>query len=108
MQFTKRFYPSKFSGRNYYECYNNETKPSNYCFNKLTQYYEPCFSKCKTCEYQGDDEINNCTSCRNNYIFMPKGKETPKCVLKSQYYYYFIFNSYYCTEIINAQMMHLY
>ena len=39
---------------------------------------------------------------------MPKGKETPKCVLKSQYYYYFIFNSYYCTEIINAQMMHLY
>jgi hypothetical protein len=80
----------------------------NHQINKLTQYYEPCFSKCKTCEYQGDDEINNCTSCRNNYIFMPKGKETPKCVLKSQYYYYFIFNSYYCTEIINAQMMHLY
>ena len=29
---------------------------------------------------------------------MPEEKETTNCVLKCQYYYYFIFNSYYCTE----------
>ena len=82
----------------YYECYNNETKPPNYFFNKLTQYYEPCFSKCKTCECQGDDETNNCTSCRNNYIFMPEEKEITNYVFKCKYYYYFYFNRYYCAE----------
>ena len=94
----KGFYPSLALGMSYYECYNEETKPSNYFFNKITKYYEPCFSKCKTCAYQGNDEINNCTSCRNNYIFLPDEKDTTNCVLKCDYYYYILFNIYYCTD----------
>ena len=70
----EEYYPSLQSGQTYVECYNNQTKPHNFYFNKITQSYEPCYSKCKTCLYQGNEEINNCTLCKNNYIFRPDKK----------------------------------
>ena len=94
----KKYYPSKIVGEEIYvECYNNETKPSNYFFNKNTKYYEPCYSKCKSCEYPGNEDVNNCTVCKNNYIFRPDQIDSSNCVLKCKYYYYISFGVYYCT-----------
>ena len=90
--------PTLINGTKYYKCYNQETKPSNYYFNLEKQYYEPCYSKCKTCDFQGNEEINNCTSCKNNYIFKPDETNSTNCVLKCRFYYYFIFGQYFCTE----------
>ena len=94
----KGFFPSKINGINYYECYNEETKPINYFFNNNIKFYEPCYSYCKTCKNQGNDEKNNCTSCRNNYIFRPDEINSSNCVLKCQYYYYISFDQYFCSE----------
>ena len=93
-----KFYPSIAYGLNYLECFNEETKPTNYFFNQISEYYEPCHSNCKTCLYQGNGEINNCTSCKNNYIFRPDKKDTSNCVIKCEYYYYVLFNNYFCTN----------
>ena len=92
------FYPSIEIGTDYLECFNEETKPINYYFNSEIEYYEPCYSYCKTCDYKGNDEINNCTLCKTNYIFRPDKNNSTNCVLKCQYYYYINFDQYFCTE----------
>ena len=94
----KEYYPSIVKGEVYVECYNQETKPSNYFFNKITKYYESCYRKCKTCENQGNEQINNCTLCKNNYIFRPDQINSSNCVIKCNYYYYISFGEYFCTE----------
>ena len=94
----EKYYPSIIIGYDFVECYNEETKPINYFFNKKNKYYEPCYSNCKTCNYLGNDEINNCTSCKHNYIFRPDKIKTSNCVVKCQYYYYISFDQYFCTD----------
>ena len=97
----KEYYPTLpifVNGRNYYECYNEETKPSNYYFNRDTKYYEPCYSNCKTCNYKGNDDINNCTLCKNGYRFRPDEINSTNCVIICSYYYYISFGQYFCTE----------
>ena len=96
----EKYYPIINSGDGYYECYNEEkAKSSGYFLNKKTEYYEPCFSRCKTCNYQGDNKQNNCTSCKNGFRFRPDKKNSTNCVVKCDYYYYInIFNQYFCTE----------
>ena len=98
----EKYFPSVVTGYdNYFECYNEDTKPLNYFFNKLTEFYEPCYPNCKTCNFQGNDDINNCTSCKNNYIFRPDEINSTNCVNKCQYYYYIYYDNYYCT--VNIQ-----
>ena len=95
----KGYYPSIVFGEDkYVECYNNDTKPTNYYFNNDTKYYEPCFSICKTCNYQGNEDVNNCTSCKTNYIFRPDEKNSTNCVIKCKHYFYILFGRYFCTE----------
>ena len=81
------------------KCYNNKTKPENFYLNKETNLYEMCYKNCKTCNINGNDEENNCTSCVSNYIFTPDINNTVNCVPQCKYYYYFnFFNIYSCTE----------
>ena len=94
----EKYFPSNIIGYDFVECYNEETKPINYFFNNFTQYYEPCYRNCKTCNFKGNDEKNNCTSCKNNYIFRPEEINSSNCVLKCQYYYFINFEQYFCTE----------
>ena len=96
----EKYYPIINSGDGYYECYNEEqAKSSGYYLNKETEYYDPCFSRCKTCNYKGDNKQNNCTSCKNGFRFRPDEKNSTNCVIKCDYYYYInIFNQYICTE----------
>ena len=73
----------------YKECVNNKTKPTNFYFNKNTKYYEICHENCATCEYGGDGNVNNCTSCETTHIFKPDIISTTNCVKKCDYYYYY-------------------
>ena len=97
---TEKYYyptlPIKINGIDYYECYNQETVPSEYYLDNYI--YKPCFSRCKTCNYQGNEEVNNCTSCKINYIFRPDEENSTNCVTKCPYYYYILFDQYLCTE----------
>ena len=40
-------------------------------YNKIEEYYEPCYKTCASCEYGGDGNNNNCTSCDIDHIFDP-------------------------------------
>ena len=83
---------------NIFECYNNDTKQINFYFNKYKQQYEPCFETCNTCDYGGNEEINNCTSCDIDGIFKPEINGTTNCVKKCKYkYYYTSYGQYKCT-----------
>ena len=83
----------------YKECFNEDTKLINYYFNKEKRRYEPCYETCNTCNYRGNEEINNCTSCDYNGIFRPETNGTTNCVKKCKYKYYFTsYGQYKCTE----------
>ena len=73
-------------------CYNEKTKPKSFYLNKQRKQYEMCHRNCLTCNYNGNENENNCTSCVNGYIFTPDINSTVNCVQKCQYLYYF--NSY--------------
>jgi len=95
----KHYYPTvpiEMNGINYYECYNQDTMPSGYYLDNYI--YKPCFSRCKTCNYEGNEDINNCTSCKKNYIFRPDEVNSTNCVIKCPYYYYVLFDQYSCTD----------
>ena len=95
----KHYYPTfpiELNGKDYYECYNQETVPSEYYLDNYI--YKPCFSRCKTCNYKGNADVNNCTSCKKNYIFRPDEENSTNCVAKCPYYYYILFDQYLCTE----------
>ena len=56
-----------------------------------------CYKNCKSCNYYGNEEENNCTSCINNYFFLPENN-TKNCFPKCSFYYYFSqYNIYSCT-----------
>ena len=55
----------------YIECYNISSKAINFYLNKIEEYYEPCYKTCASCEYGGDGNNNNCTSCDIDHIFDP-------------------------------------
>ena len=98
------YYPVNFKGYNLYpngfnECFNNKTKLINFYFNEEKKHYEPCFETCNTCNYGGNEEINNCTSCDIDSIFRPEIHNTTNCVKKCKYrYYYMSYGQYKCTE----------
>ena len=31
--------------------------------------YKPCFNSCKTCEIEGNEELNNCIECKNEFLY---------------------------------------
>ena len=83
----------------YIDCVNNETKPSNYYFNKELKNYSPCFETCATCDYGGDEKENNCTSCSIDLIQRPEFNDSTNCVVKcNHYYYYTSYGQYKCSN----------
>jgi len=83
----------------YIECVNDLTKPENFFFHKDNEDYEICYDVCATCNYKGDGNENNCTSCEDNFILKPDIENSTNCVPKYTYYYYYTnYNQYKCTE----------
>ena len=100
----KGYYPLK-SGESIYEkeCYNMETKPSNFYLNEKYKYFEVCYESCKTCIYNGNEKENNCTSCIDNFIFEPSILNTTNCMPKCNFYHYYTyFGLYLCTNIFQC------
>ena len=87
------------SNNNYVDCVNNETKPSNYYFNKELENYSPCFETCATCDYGGNGIEHNCTSCDFDLIKRPEDIYSKNCVVKCSYYYYYTsYGQYKCSN----------
>ena len=81
------------------ECYNSDTKPNNFYFDNSEQKYKQCYETCKTCNEGGNEIINNCLECENNYIKKPDDPSTTNCVINCQYmYYYDSYGQYKCTN----------
>ena len=91
---------SKKAGNSeYIDCVNNDTKPSNFYFNKEEKDFRICYETCATCDYGGNGNEHNCTSCEANYIIMPDIPNSTHCVFKCLYFYYYTsYNQYKCTE----------
>ena len=87
------------SNNDYFDCYNETTKPGNFFFNKVTHFYEPCYRSCATCEYGGDGNQNNCTSCDYDYMKEPEVNNTSNCVVLCKNYYYITsYNQFKCSS----------
>jgi len=87
------------SNDKYVDCVNNETKPSNYYFNKELNNYSPCFETCATCDYGGNGIEHNCTSCDIDLIKKPEFNSSKNCVTKCSYYYYYTsYGQYKCSN----------
>ena len=81
------------------ECYNSDTKPNNFYFDNSEQIYKQCYKTCKTCNEGGNEIINNCLECENNYIKKPDDPDTTNCVINCKYmYYYNSYGQYKCTN----------
>ena len=92
-------YGSLSEGDSYIDCVNNDTKPAGFYFNEKNKYYELCYYSCASCEYGGNINENNCTSCETNYIVNQKMENSMNCVVKCAYYYYYnIYEKYKCTS----------
>jgi len=92
-------YGSLSEGDSYIDCVNNDTKPEGFYFNEKNKYYELCYYSCASCEYGGNINENNCTSCETNYIANQKMDNSINCVVKCAYYYYYnIYEKYKCTS----------
>ena len=60
--------------------------------------YKKCYSSCKTCNGEGNDNEHNCINCISNYIFLNETGKEKNCYKKCDYYYYFEINgNYICT-----------
>ena len=99
----KGYYPLNFEDnllfKNYFECYNKQAKPQGVYFDEQALSYKLCYSSCKTCNYGGDGNENNCTSCKNNQILKPDIiPNSTNCVAQCPYFYYYKGDKYRCTD----------
>ena len=89
----------KIGNTQYIDCVNNDTKPSNFYFNKEQKDFRICYETCATCDFGGNGNEHNCTSCESNYIKMPDVPNSTHCVFDCVYFYYYNFyHQYKCTE----------
>ena len=87
------------------ECINQEVKecfdrtPEGYYLDINNKTYKKCFTNCKFCFGEGNDEFNNCKKCIDNYIFIKEKSYKTNCFKKCDKYYYFDENNEYkCIE----------
>ena len=81
----------------YINCYDKSTKYQGFYFDEKNEVFKLCHSNCKTCDYGGDGNENNCTSCKNNQILKPDIPNSTNCVTKCDFFYYYQGEKYKCT-----------
>ena len=98
------YYPLTATGNNdrnvYLDCYDESTKPQGFYLDKQDKEYKLCYSNCKTCDFGGDANENNCTSCKGNLIPRPdtsNSSNSTNCVVQCTHFYYYQGDQYKCT-----------
>ena len=77
---------------------NNDTKPLNFYFNEESKDYRACYFLCASCNFEGDENENNCTLCEKEFIFNPDSIYLSNCIKKCEYFYYYNDSKYTCTS----------
>ena len=98
------YYPLTATGNNdrniYLDCYDESTKPQGFYLDKQDKEYKLCYSNCKTCDFGGNGNENNCTSCKGNLIPRPdtsNSSNSTNCVVQCTHFYYYQGDQYKCT-----------
>ena len=100
-----------YNGTGYYPFYNQTILNSDTftdCYKELEGYfldydnaYKPCFNTCKTCSNKGNETINNCIECKDNYQLLKDSKNNVNNCYEEcdeNYYYFDSLNKYKCTD----------
>ena len=102
----KNYYPlntmEAIKENEYFDCFNEITKPQGFYFDEINQDYKLCYFNCKTCDFGGDGNNNNCTSCKNDLILKPDIPNSSNCVVRCTFFYYYQGNQYKCTNNENC------
>ena len=79
-------------------CYNNI--PEGFYFDDSDGSYKNCYKNCKKCEGPGNENNNNCTECKFDFIFLNDSRFLMNCYKNCNYYFYYqeLSNEYLCTE----------
>ena len=81
----------------YYNCHKKtESILNNFYYNQTLDQYRPCYKLCKTCSQEGNAEIHNCITCKNDYTLKPYGSPKNNCVIKCEYYLINAYEQYRC------------
>ena len=79
------------------KCYDKT--PEGYYLDINNKIYKKCFKNCKYCYGEGDETINNCKECNDNFTFINDSIYKNNCYQKCNHYYYFDeSNNFQCTE----------
>ena len=60
-----------------------------------------CYSTCKNCFTNGDENDNNCSACIENYKFMEESLNKNNCFEECPFYYFDTLNSFHCIKNIS-------
>ena len=78
-------------------CFNSI--PKGYYLDLTDEIYKQCFENCDYCNGPGNETINNCVKCKNNFIFLNDSLYESNCYEHCIYFYYFDeSNKYHCTD----------
>ena len=77
----------KYPMYDYYYCFKKDEIPNKFYYDQDSNIYKPCYRKCKKCDKEGNDIMNNCIECNNDYMFRPGYNPYNNCIAENSYYY---------------------
>ena len=82
-----KFYPIKEEKiKDFKNCYDSKTIPSNYILNETNKQYEPCYESCASCNAIGTKKDHKCKECKDGYSKLINNNN---CYKDCEHYYYF-------------------
>ena len=98
---TEEGFDQKIDEENIDEFVNCYKDPEGYFL--LNNRYYPCFSGCKNCSEQLNENENKCMECKEGYEFKNDFEGDKNCYQKCEFNYYFDENKiYHCTTNANC------
>ena len=75
--------------------------PDNYYLNSTEKAIKKCYSTCKKCNKSGDENVNNCLACIENYTFVKEPIYHNNCFEECPYFYFDSLNIFHCIKNIS-------